>query len=99
MNDSSKSQNSRPIWGAPARGSISRAQRPCGTTPQPIVDPTMNDQSKIAVPPSHRTPFHEPGEIDIRNVNWAGPRALYRKEDWLCMTEIGQAYGRERECR
>src|SRR3546814_20983647 len=40
----------------------------------------MNDQSKIAVSPSHRPPFHEPGEMVIRNVNWAGTRALYRKE-------------------
>ena len=69
-----------PYMGRASAGSISRAQRPCGTTPQPIVDPTMNDQSKIAASPSHQAPFHEPGELVIRNVNWAGTRALYRKE-------------------
>nr|WP_087576160.1 ABC transporter permease [Sphingomonas sp. CDS-1] len=40
----------------------------------------MNDQSKIAASLSHQPPFHEPGELVIRNVNWAGTRALYRKE-------------------
>ncbi len=39
----------------------------------------MNDQSKIAAPHSP-APFHEPGVMVIRNVNWAGTRALYRKE-------------------
>ena len=49
---------------------------PCSTTDQPIVDPTMNDQPKIAA----ESPFAEPGVPQIRNVNWAGTWALYRKE-------------------
>ncbi|BAV63546.1 ABC transporter permease [Sphingobium cloacae] len=40
----------------------------------------MNDQSKIAPAASASPPFHEPGEMVIRNVNWAGTRALYAKE-------------------
>lgn len=40
----------------------------------------MNDQSKISSQPPAAAPFHEPGELVIRNVNWAGTRALYRKE-------------------
>ncbi len=40
----------------------------------------MNDQSKIAVAASQLPPFHEPGVAVIRNVNWAGTRALYVKE-------------------
>lgn len=40
----------------------------------------MNDQPKIAAAHPLPTPFHEPGALVIRNVNWAGTRALYRKE-------------------
>lgn len=40
----------------------------------------MNDQSQFAAPTPPLPPFHEPGELVIRNVNWAGTRALYRKE-------------------
>ena len=40
----------------------------------------MNDQPQFAATASQRPPFHEPGELVIRNVNWAGTRALYRKE-------------------
>jgi ABC-2 type transport system permease protein len=40
----------------------------------------MNDQSKIAAARSAPAPFHEPGEMVIRSVNWAGFWALYRKE-------------------
>jgi len=40
----------------------------------------MNDQPKIAAAHPAPVPFHEPGELVIRNVNWAGMRALYRKE-------------------
>ena len=49
---------------------------PCSTTDQPIVDPIMNDQPKIAAAHPALVPFHEPGELVIRNVNWAGMRAL-----------------------
>lgn len=38
----------------------------------------MNDQSKIAL--STPAPFAEPGVPQIRNVNWPGTWALYRKE-------------------
>ncbi|WHO40711.1 ABC transporter permease [Sphingobium sp. AP49] len=40
----------------------------------------MNDQPKIAAAHPTPMPFHEPGVLVIRNVNWAGTRALYRKE-------------------
>jgi len=40
----------------------------------------MNDQSKIAASVPAAAPFHEPGVMVIRNVNWAGTRALYAKE-------------------
>jgi ABC-2 type transport system permease protein len=40
----------------------------------------MNDQPQFSTNASSRPPFHEPGEMVIRNVNWAGMRALYRKE-------------------
>ena len=40
----------------------------------------MNDQSKIAPVTSVATPFAEPGVAMIRNINWAGTWALYRKE-------------------
>ena len=40
----------------------------------------MNDQPKIAAAHPTPVPFPEPGELVIRNVNWAGTRALYRKE-------------------
>ena len=40
----------------------------------------MNEQPQFSVPASSRPAFHEPGELVIRNVNWAGTRALYRKE-------------------
>ncbi|EQB32132.1 ABC transporter permease [Sphingobium ummariense] len=40
----------------------------------------MNDQSKITSSTPVATPFHEPGEMVIRAINWAGMRALYRKE-------------------
>ena len=40
----------------------------------------MNDQSQFAASVPVRAPFHEPGELVIRNINWAGTRALYRKE-------------------
>lgn len=40
----------------------------------------MNDQSQFAPSSPARPPFHEPGELVIRNVNWAGTRALYLKE-------------------
>ena len=40
----------------------------------------MNDQSQFAATAPRQAPFHEPGELVIRNVNWAGTRALYRKE-------------------
>ncbi len=40
----------------------------------------MNEQPQISIPASSRPTFHEPGELVIRNVNWAGMRALYRKE-------------------
>src|SRR5690606_41653487 len=38
------------------------------------------DQSKIAASVPAAAPFHEPGVMVIRNVNWAGTRALYAKE-------------------
>jgi len=63
-----------------AGATSNRAERPCGITDQPIVDPIMNDQPKIAAAHPAPVPFHEPGELVIRNVNWAGMRALYRKE-------------------
>lgn len=69
-----------PYMGSARPGSISRAQRPCGIPDQPIVDPIMNDQSQFAASTQRPSPFHEPGELVIRNVNWAGTRALYRKE-------------------
>lgn len=40
----------------------------------------MNDQSKIAASPPVAPPFPEPGVPMIRNVNWPGTWALYRKE-------------------
>ena len=40
----------------------------------------MNDQPQFSTSPPSRSPFHEPGEMVIRNINWAGMRALYRKE-------------------
>jgi len=47
---------------------------------QPIIDPCMNDQSKSAGAPSPAPALPEPGVPRIRNVNWAGMRALYMKE-------------------
>ncbi|MFP5432738.1 MAG: multidrug ABC transporter permease, partial [Alphaproteobacteria bacterium] len=40
----------------------------------------MNDQSKIAPATPVAAPFAEPGVPVIRNINWAGTWALYRKE-------------------
>ena len=40
----------------------------------------MNDQSQFAVSAPASPAFHEPGELVIRNINWAGTRALFRKE-------------------
>lgn len=40
----------------------------------------MNDQSKSAQSPSRPLVLPEPGVPRIRNVNWAGMRALYMKE-------------------
>jgi len=40
----------------------------------------MNDQSKSAQAPSRPLILPEPGVQRIRNVNWAGMRALYMKE-------------------
>lgn len=40
----------------------------------------MNEQPQFSVSAPARPAFHEPGELVIRNVNWAGTRALYRKE-------------------
>ena len=40
----------------------------------------MNDQSKSARSPSRPLVLPEPGVPRIRNVNWAGMRALYMKE-------------------
>ncbi|MGE4324219.1 MAG: ABC transporter permease [Sphingobium sp.] len=40
----------------------------------------MNDQSKIETDAGIGSPFPEPGVPVIRNVNWAGTWALYRKE-------------------
>lgn len=40
----------------------------------------MNEQPQFSVSASSPPPFHEPGELVIRNVNWAGTRALYQKE-------------------
>jgi ABC-2 type transport system permease protein len=71
---------SAPYMGDAHAGSNSCAQRPCGTTDQPIVDLSMNDQSQFAASATEHPPFHEPGQLVIRNVNWAGTRALYQKE-------------------
>lgn len=40
----------------------------------------MNDQSQIHGGVPARLPFPEPGVVVIRNVNWAGTRALFAKE-------------------
>ena len=40
----------------------------------------MNEQPQFSRSASQQPAFHEPGELVIRNVNWAGTRALYRKE-------------------
>ncbi|MEJ7935239.1 ABC transporter permease [Sphingobium sp. AN558] len=40
----------------------------------------MNNQSKIAESLAIPAPFHEPGVKVIRNVNWPGTYALYKKE-------------------
>lgn len=40
----------------------------------------MNNQPKIADAAAIPAPFHEPGEKVIRNVNWPGTYALYKKE-------------------
>lgn len=40
----------------------------------------MNDQSQFTSSASLAPAFHEPGELVIRNVNWAGTRALFAKE-------------------
>jgi ABC-2 type transport system permease protein len=55
-----------------------KENRPCGLRRHPIGDLTMNEQQKFES--DVMAVRAEPGVPMIRNVNWAGTRALYIKE-------------------
>src|SRR3546814_4432433 len=62
----------------PAHRVLPPEKRACGLRRHPIGDLIMNEQHKIdGTVPAVRA---EPGVPLIRNVNWAGMRALYMKE-------------------
>lgn len=54
--------------------------RACLRRAQPIIDPGMNDQIESERRPSPDAALPEPGVPRIRNINWAGTRALYIRE-------------------
>lgn len=62
------------------RGFIPAQFASCRFNRQPIVDPPMNDQTQIDTSAARPLAFPEPGVPVITGVNWAGMRALYRKE-------------------